>query len=68
MKENDTTVMEPIECDLIGVDGNAFSLMGHFRQCAKRQGRNKEEIDKVLKEAMGGDYDNLVGTLFRYCK
>jgi hypothetical protein len=48
---------------LVGVDGNAFALMGHFKRLATRQGWYKEDIDKVLDVAKSGDYDNLVVTL-----
>ena len=48
---------------LIGVDGNAFSLMGHFSKLAKRQGVPQEQVKKVLDEAKSGDYDHLIQTL-----
>ena len=48
---------------LVGVDGNAFMLMGHFSRLAIRQGWTEEEIDKVLNEAMSGDYDHLIQTI-----
>lgn len=48
---------------LIGVDSNAFSVMGHFSKLARRQGWTKEQIDVVLDEAKSGDYDNLLATI-----
>lgn len=57
-----------IKCKLVGVDGNAFSLMGHFSKCARKQGWNQSEIDKVMQEAMAGDYDNLLRILSSYCE
>ena len=48
---------------LVGVDGNAFSLMGAFKRDAKRAGWPADEIDKVLEKAMSGNYDNLIATL-----
>lgn len=59
---------DPVPCNLIGVDGNAFALMGHWRKSAQRAGRTKEEIKLVLDEAMQGDYNKLISTLFKYCK
>jgi phosphoserine aminotransferase len=59
---------DPIPCNLIGVDGNAFALMGHWRKNAKRAGRTQEEIKLVLDEAMQGDYNQLISTLLKYCK
>jgi hypothetical protein len=49
--------------DLTTIDGNAYSLMGHFSKNARRQGWTKEEIDAVLKDCMSGDYNHLVSTL-----
>lgn len=48
---------------LVGVDGNAFALMGAFRKSARRNGWDAEDIDTVLEIAQSGDYDNLVATL-----
>ena len=64
---NETVTAAIIDCELIGVDGNAFSLMGHWKQCAQQQGVESEDISKVLELAQAGDYDNLIGVLFRHC-
>ena len=55
-------------CKLVGVNGNAFALMGHFQSCAKKEGWTKEEIEKVLESAMADDYDHLVFTLAEHCE
>jgi hypothetical protein len=52
-----------VELDLVGLDGNAFSLMGAFSRAARQQGWSKEEIDIVLNECKNGDYDHLLCTL-----
>ena len=49
--------------ELAGIDGNAFSIMGAFRQAARRQKTPQAEIDAVLKECMSGDYDHLLVTI-----
>ena len=49
--------------ELVGLDSNAFSIMGAFRSNAKRQGWTKDEIEVVLKEAMSGDYNHLLATI-----
>ena len=46
---------------LMGVDGNAHSLMGYTASAMKHCGFPKEDIDKMYKEATSGDYNNLVG-------
>jgi hypothetical protein len=51
---------------LIGVNGNAFALLGHFQKCAKKSGWSEEEINQVLKEAKSSDYDHLIDVLMSY--
>jgi len=52
-----------VKLTLVGLDGNAFSLMGAFSKAARRQGWAKDEIEKVLDECQSGDYDHLLQTL-----
>lgn len=40
--------MKKITLDLVGLDGNAFSLLGHFRKQAKKEGWSAEEIKQVI--------------------
>lgn len=56
-----------ITLTLVGLDGNAFSLMGAFERQAKREGWNKEEINQVLDECMSGDYNHLLYILSEHC-
>ena len=52
-----------VRLELVGLDRNAYSLMGAFKQAARRQGFTAEEIKGVLDECMSGDYDHLLRTL-----
>lgn len=61
-------VDKKITLELVGLDGNAFSLMGAFRKQARKEGWSQSEIDEVLKEAMTGDYNHLLATLTDYCE
>jgi hypothetical protein len=45
---------------LVGIDGNAFSVMGYVSQCMKQEGMSRQEIEDYRKEAMSGDYNNLL--------
>ena len=45
---------------LIGVDGNAFSIMAYVVQAMKACKMSKSDIASYKKEAMSGDYDNLI--------
>lgn len=57
-----------IKLNLIGIDGNAFSIMGAFSSQAKKENWKKEEIKEVLDEARTGDYDHLLHTIMSYCE
>jgi hypothetical protein len=64
MSEN--LVSKKVKMNLVGLDGNAFSLMGSFSSNARRQGWSKEEINRVLEKCISGDYDNLLITLIQH--
>jgi len=51
---------------LTGRDGNAFAIMGKAREAAKKAGWGKPEIDALLKEAMSGDYNNLLCVMMKH--
>lgn len=57
-----------VKLTLVGLDGNAFVLMGNFQRAARRQGWSDAEIKVVLDECMSGDYDHLLGTLIEHCE
>lgn len=48
------------EYSLIGVDGNAFSIMGYVRRAMKETGFTREEIEAYTKNATSGDYNHLL--------
>ena len=45
---------------LIGVDGNAYSVMGYVDRAMRECGKSKMEIDAYYKDAMSSDYNNLL--------
>lgn len=57
-----------VKLKLVGLDGNAFNLMGAFSRAAKDQGWTEAEVKEVIDEAMSGDYDHLVATLSNNCQ
>lgn len=59
--------MKKVQLDLMGLNGNAFSLLSHFSESAKRQGWDEGGIDRVLQQAMAGDYRHLLRTLDAHC-
>ena len=61
-------VNKTVNLDLVGVNGNAYMVMGVFRRQAVRDGWSKEEIDAVLTEAKSSDYDHLLATIVNHCE
>lgn len=50
---------------LIGVNGNAFAIMGYTAKTLKNEGL-KAEIQPMLDEAKAGNYTLLVATCDKY--
>tara|TARA_B110000503_G_C7165715_1_gene421829 strand:- start:4247 stop:4498 length:252 start_codon:yes stop_codon:yes gene_type:complete len=57
-----------IKLDLVGLNGNAFALMGAFQKQARREGWTQDEIKTVLDKCTSGDYNNLIVTLWDHCE
>ena len=64
----ETTKIKKVNLKLVGLDGNAFNLLGAFRSKARREGWSEEEIATVTSEATKGDYYHLLRTLQKHCK
>ena len=62
------TQSKKVNLNLVGLDGNAFSLMGAFSRQAKKEGWTAEEIKVVTDKCMSGDYNNLLCTLMEVCE
>lgn len=50
---------------LVGVDGNAFAIMGYTGRALKETG-HRELTDLMYNEATSGDYDNLIRVCMKY--
>jgi hypothetical protein len=61
-------VNKKVKLDLVGLNGNAVSLMGAFQRQARREKWTPVEIETVLTECQSGDYDHLVATLMDHCE
>jgi len=62
------TTTKKVSLNLIGLDSNAFSIMGAFLKQAKKEGWTKDEIDEVMTEAQSGDYNKLLSTFMKVCE
>ena len=47
-------------------NGNAFAIIGLVKNALLKAGADNEYVDKYLKEAMFGDYDNLICVTMDY--
>lgn len=57
---------ENITVQLVGLDGNAFSILGRVMDAMKKAGLSQSDIDAFLKDATGGDYDALLATVAKW--
>jgi len=57
---------ENIEVKLVGMDGNAFSILGRVLDAMKKAGLSQSEIDEFINEATGDNYDNLLMTCMKW--
>ena len=61
-------VKKKVKLKLVGLDGNAFYLLGAFQRQAKKEKWTPVEIQSVIGEAMKGDYNHLLATLIEHCE
>jgi hypothetical protein len=55
-----------IEVELIGHDGNAFSILARVRRELRRARVPEKEVEAFLAEATSGDYDHLLRTCMEW--
>ena len=49
----------------IGIDGNAFAVMGAVTKALKKAGQD-DKVEEYRTKAMSGDYDNLLRVSMDY--
>jgi len=64
--EINNPVTKKLHLVLVGVDGNAFNLLGLFKNAAKKAKWWQSEIDFVIWKATSGDYNKLLKTLMEH--
>ena len=45
---------------LVGVDGNAFSVMAYVKTAMREAGFSRKEMSEYMEDCMRGDYDRLL--------
>lgn len=56
------------EYTLIGVDGNAFAIMGYVVRAMKLEHKSKDEIDAYIRNAKSSDYTHLIAVSVDMCE
>ena len=65
--DDTTTIRFPhVTVQLTGEDGNAFAILGRVCKALRRAGVGDDAIKQFQKEAMSGDYDDLLRTCMRW--
>ncbi len=54
------------DVDLVGVDGNAFSIMGYVNRALRKAGNSQAVRDAYQDAATEGDYDHLLRVSMLY--
>ena len=62
------SVTKKVKLQLVGLDSNAFVLMGAFRKQARKEGWTPEEISAVIDDCTSGDYNHLLNVLREHCQ
>lgn len=52
--------------ELVGIDGNAFAIIGAMNKALRKAGNEKNVIDAFMAEATSGDYDHVIQTAMVY--
>ena len=65
MLQTDQPKYPEINIELVGEDGNAYSILGRCTLALKRNGL-RDEVEAFRKEATSGDYDNLLRTVLAW--
>ena len=52
--------------NLIGTDGNAFSIIGRVKKALLKAGADEEYVKNYQMEALSGNYDHLLVKLLAY--
>ena len=61
------TPAKTVELSLVGLNGNAYCLLGSFQEQAKKENWSRSDIDLVLTEARKSNYNHLLQVLLAHC-
>ena len=61
-------IHKSVSLNLVGLNGNAYALIGAFNRQARKEGWSQDEIDAVVTEAKNGNYVHLLATIENHCQ
>ena len=56
----------PAELQLVGLDGNAFSIIGAVKRAMRAAGFSAKAQGEMVEAAMSGDYNNVLQTAMKW--
>jgi hypothetical protein len=65
MLQTDQPKYPEINIQLVGQDGNAYSILGRCTDALRRNGL-RDQVEAFRKEATSGDYDNVLRTVMAW--
>lgn len=65
MLKTDQPKHPEINIQLVGQDGNAYSILGRCTDALRRNGL-RDQVEAFRKEATSGDYDNVLRTVMAW--
>lgn len=55
-----------VDITLVGIDGNAFNIMGLANKTARQAGATTQQKMQLQADMISGDYDNLLATVMHH--
>jgi hypothetical protein len=55
-----------VKVQLVGQDGNAYAILARVKKALHDGGACRCSVEDFLKEAMSGDYDNLLRVVMQW--
>lgn len=66
MTKTPENLIPAVNVSLVGIDGNAFSVMGTVIRGLQDAGNDADVIEAYESDAMSGDYDHLIQVSIAY--
>jgi hypothetical protein len=65
---SDIPVYPDISVRLIGTDNHPMAIVAVLTKGLRDGGIGRDEIDRIVREALSGDYDHVLSTCLKYIR